>query len=507
MSPFFARLIVFVASFALMLVEVVSGRAIAPYLGVSVYSWTAVIGATLFGVTIGNYLGGRFADKMYSRKRLALVMVCCGFAVLLMNYLVPIAGEMLMPPYLPLWFKTSLFSLITFFPSAFLLSTITPQVAKSDIRALDTVGRHLGSLYAWSSFGSLVGTALAGYVLIALVGTKVLLTLTSVLLFALGLAIAWPEPIWKQKFSVVIVLFFVGDLLVPGICNTETSYYCVRVSQQEMSGSSAYILRLDHLIHTYVKPQKPEDVGYGYERVYTNLIAYTYQKTDAFNALFIGGGGYALPRYLEAFYPSSEVTVSEIDPGVTEANHTLMELPRNTRIQTVNKDARVYLDHVDAGKTFDLVFGDAFNDFSVPYHLTTVEFHRVLKQRMSEKGVYAMNIIDDAKYGDFLAAMTRTLQSVWKNVYVAPGEADIKAGRNTIVLLATDLDLDLERWKQIPPQRTLATEEERTDWQTTIQILPQEKVETFLASHKAPALTDNFVPTDRYLAPVFSDAY
>ena len=69
-------------------------------------------------------------------------------------------------------------------------------------------------------------------------------------------------------------------------------------------------------------------------------------------------------------------------------------------------------------KRFDLIFGDAFNDLSVPYHLTTVEFAKRLKQHMTPDGAYLMNIIDDWRYALFLGSMVNTLQKVFKHTYV-----------------------------------------------------------------------------------------
>lgn len=507
MNAKFLRAVVFLTGFCLMVVELTASRVLAPYLGVSVYSWTAVIGIVLVGISCGNFFGGMAADRGITHTRFAYMIVLSGISVVLSNYLAPVIGNGLASQDLPLWMKTIFFVSFVFFPTAFFLSTITPMAAKFDIQNLATVGKRIGSLYAWSTIGNLLGVASAGFFLISLLGSKFLLTLTSILLLGMGVIVAWPAPIWKQRLTVVVALFLTGDFLVPGICHMETNYYCVRVSASSQEGIMGYVLRLDHLIHSYVYPSAPERVGYGYEHVYTNLLAYRYKETDAFSALFVGGGGYSLPRYMEQTYPSSTIMVAEIDPGVTEANHRLMELSRDTRIQTVNEDARRYLGSLSTEKRFDVVFGDAFNDFSVPYHLTTVEFHSLLKKHMSEGGVYALNIIDDARYGRFLASMVRTLGAVWEHVYVAPGGRSLGNGRNTVILMATDRAIDREQWIQLPPQIPIDVVWQMDEWKKSIALLDQQELDAFMATHTTPALTDDFAPTDRYLAPVFADAY
>ncbi|MHC4542267.1 MAG: fused MFS/spermidine synthase, partial [Planctomycetota bacterium] len=59
---------VFLSSFCIMVLELVAARLIARHLGSSLYTWTAVIGVVLAGITIGNYLGGRVADRFRPRR-------------------------------------------------------------------------------------------------------------------------------------------------------------------------------------------------------------------------------------------------------------------------------------------------------------------------------------------------------------------------------------------------------------------------------------------------------
>jgi len=317
------------------------------------------------------------------------------------------------------------------------------------------------------------------------VGTKALLTGIAVGLFVLGCGVAAGHKLWKNRLVLLAGLFLVGDLLLPNVCQKETSYYCIRVIEtKNKQGAPVEVLRLDHLVHSYVNQADPLDLGYDYERVYANLIAERYASSTPFTAFFIGGGGYVLPRYLEAAYPRATSIVAEIDPGVTAFNHDVLGLSSTTTVITHNQDARQYLMRGN-DPSYDLVFGDAFNDFSVPTHLTTVEFQRLLKSRMKPDGIYALNIIDDARYGKFLAAMYRTLASVWSHVEVDTQADKINPGRNTIVLLASDAPIP----------------------SSTLKLIPHDQVEPFLDDHITPVLSDDFAPTDRYLAPVFQDAY
>ena len=59
-------LAIFLSSAGLMVLEIAAGRLLAPYIGVSLYSWTAIIGVVLAGIAFGTWLGGRYADRTAS---------------------------------------------------------------------------------------------------------------------------------------------------------------------------------------------------------------------------------------------------------------------------------------------------------------------------------------------------------------------------------------------------------------------------------------------------------
>ena len=135
--------------------------------------------------------------------------------------------------------------------------------------------------------------------------------------------------------------------------------------------------------------------------------------------LFLGGGAYCFQRHMQFAYPGPAVDVAEIDPAVTRANFMATGLPSDTSIQTYWGDARQFVELHQDTKKYDLVFGDAFNDFSVPWHLTTREFNEKIKKMLTPTGVYMINIID---------------------VYESDAEAEVKAQREIERDEVTDSD-------------------------------------------------------------------
>ena len=77
-----AYIITFVASFCILVIEIVAGRILAPFVGVSLYTWTSIIGVVLAGISIGAYLGGKLADRFPGRKTLGWLLLVSGIATL-----------------------------------------------------------------------------------------------------------------------------------------------------------------------------------------------------------------------------------------------------------------------------------------------------------------------------------------------------------------------------------------------------------------------------------------
>jgi spermidine synthase len=270
----------------------------------------------------------------------------------------------------------------------------------------------------------------------------------------------------------------------------ETNYFCIKVHDKEVGDTTVRELILDRLVHSYSNLQDPTHLVYGYERTYAEVIRPLREQRPDLSALFIGGGGYTLPRYLEALVPESRIVVAEIDPGVTEVAHVLLGLPRDTRTETHSLDARILLANHDMGEPFDLVFGDAFNDYSVPFHLTTLEFDRLVADLLSDDGMYLVNIIDGGRHGHFFRAYVRTLREVFPHVAVIPSASGWRESmRTTFVIVASKQPVDLD---YLPlSERPIA----------------QEELEEYLAMGEPIILTDEYVPVDNLLAPVFRDSH
>ena len=112
-------LIVFISNACVMTIELVAGRIIAPYVGVSLFTWTSVIGVILAGMSAGNFIGGRLADRYASRLVLGMLFVLAGLASLSVLFTANVFGAqgLSLVPNLPLIVRMVLYIGIIFRPS------------------------------------------------------------------------------------------------------------------------------------------------------------------------------------------------------------------------------------------------------------------------------------------------------------------------------------------------------------------------------------------------------
>jgi spermidine synthase/MFS family permease len=584
-------ILAFLISLAFMALEMVAGRLVTRHLGSSIYGWTSVIGVLLGGLSLGNYIGGKIADRVEREKQVSwlfLVASVLTISILWMETPRPqkladsLLGsdkailshaiswtEVTLPGAgtIPLKWPTRvlLVTIAVFFLPAISMGTVSPVVAKLAVERLrrrKRTGTAIGQVYAWGMVGSIVGTFLTGFLLIDVLGTKgVVLVLGTALAFAATMLGSVWHAAWAGIPLGLCVIAFVpapwfekqgenwgireqkGN---PSITEDghawidESNYYFIKVDNEPDAEGQKRTLVLDNLIHGYFVLGHPERLDYDYEHIYA-LVAHRVAASRSKGApplrtLFLGGGAYTFQRYMQYKFPGTSVDVAEIDPAVTRANFMATGLPRDTPIKTTWGDARQFIERYHDVKRYDLVFGDAFNDFSVPWHLTTQEFNEKLAKMLGPDGVYMINIIDayesderaDEKaertikkrglkseadkarakrqelaeahrFGGFLGAWVKTAKRTFKHVYIygtteTPGEGL----RETFVVVASNRPLDLN---------DLGSREDdpkffEHDRLVEPRAYSPEHEKAVESRARGIVLTDDYAPVENLLAPV-----
>jgi spermidine synthase len=235
--------------------------------------------------------------------------------------------------------------------------------------------------------------------------------------------------------------------------------------------------------------------------MYEEMVRWQAKKRTSFKALFLGGGGYTFPRFIEAKYPNAEIHVVEIDPEITRMVKKYLGVSENTKIRSFNEDGRWFAMNCKEKQTYDFIFGDAFNDLSIPYHLTTKEFAMLLKGLLKPDGVLMANVIDSFKKGAFMPSYIRTLEEVFGkgNVHLLTLTSDYDhIGISTCVVVASPQKLDMDDFVR---------KVKRTGGEMTSHVMPQDRLQEFLRDRYSVILTDDYVPVDNLIAPIFEERF
>ena len=488
---------VFACSFAGMALELAASRLLAQVVGVSLYTWTGVIGVMLAGTAAGNALGGLLADAPVrpggatGRSRLAycLLAAAVGIAAVLILFAVLVRRDTLggvpMVPRVLLW------TFALFFLPMLALGTVSPQVVRLAVTDADGAGATAGRVYAWSTAGAIAGTFAAGYVLISGLGM-----FRTVLLLALlpGLATALLVRVHETRAllyglsvvfgGVVTGVAMIGDAL-PGIAR-ETNYYTIRVEDLTLdTGEVVKTLRLDRLLHSCVKLDDPTFLHYRHEATQLDFVRAAAAEYPAdTRVLVIGGGGYTLPRCVATLLPAVATDVVEIDPGVTRVAYDRLGLDPALPITTFNRDGRQFLEDRPPGDPYRVVTLDAVNDFSVPAHLLTRECNEAVKRSLTPDGVYLVTVIDRLEDGRLWKAVVHTLRESFAHVEVLSADAEYDpSARHVYSLYASAKPLDASVLR-------------------ATRVVPRGEVERMMTGERV-TLTDQYAPVDNLMSGVF----
>lgn len=180
----------FTAGGALMGVEILAGRLFFPFFGNTVYVWGALISVLLAGLGLGNLLGGRLADGVNpsrSTRMIARLMTAAGILLLLVPYYGLFLCRLISDWRLDPRFGSLTAAILVFLVPCALIGTLTPMLVKRAADKLETVGSKAGSIYAAATFGSIAGTLLTSFFLVAWVGTARGTQLCAVVLLVMSL--------------------------------------------------------------------------------------------------------------------------------------------------------------------------------------------------------------------------------------------------------------------------------------------------------------------------------
>jgi MFS family permease len=481
-----ATALVFFASGAVLVLEIVALRLVGPYVGVTLQVSSSVIGVSLGAIAYGTWLGGWLADRYDPRTLLAPALVLGAITTALTLPLVRWGGEWLRGGAAP---AVLLLAALAVFLPAGLLSTVSPMVVKLQLGDLRRTGQVVGRLSSFGTLGAITATLITGFVLVAAMPSSwIVFTLAAVLAVA-GCTLGWylrrlPQLGSARTRALLATVGLVGAGLgatAPTPCDVETAYHCARVeADPEVPGGRTLILNSAR--HSYVDLFDPKHLEFAYVKWIGAVTDVARPAGAAINALHLGGGGFTVPEYVAATRPGSDQLVLELDGGLVDLDRRRLGLHTGPDLRVRVGDARVGL-AAQATGGYDLVVGDAFGHLVVPWHLATREMAADIARVLRPDGVYAQNVIDYPP-GRFIRAEVATVAKVFPYVaLIAPADAIAGETGSNFVIVASKSPLALpaltERLESVP-------------------VLTDAALTDFVGD--ARPLTDDYAPVDQLLA-------
>ena len=181
------KFVVFICGAIVMSFEILGSRVLAPNFGSSVFVWGSLISVFLAGLSAGYYLGGRLADINPSSRKLILIIIAPGLLLLTFPMYSTAISDWIFIKDLGVRMSPLLASSVLFLVPSVFLGIVSPYTAKLMICSLHTSGKTIGMLYALSTFGSIIGTLVTSFYLIAIAGTNALIMGQGILLIALAI--------------------------------------------------------------------------------------------------------------------------------------------------------------------------------------------------------------------------------------------------------------------------------------------------------------------------------
>ena len=422
----------FFAGMSVMAVELGASRLLAPYFSSSQIVWTIIIGTIMIAMALGNIYGGKAADKnpdpgrLYKRILIAAIWIAA--IPVLGKYIIIAISAVVIFAVNSNFLVIAAFAtcMIVFVFPLFLLGTVTPSLAKYTTQSLKDNGKIIGTLGAFNTVGSIIGTFVPTFVTIPAVGTSITFLIFAAILIALCIAFFVSSGKKETKRIAAGILIFLvctffghstsfafweNDLTYEGesvynYLQVKEDPYSVILSTNVLFGVQSIHIKSGELTGMYY--------DYALAAPYMSGIKEKAAAGEDSEILILGMGTGTYATQLLKFFDNVNVEGVEIDDKITNLAHKYFELPEEAKVTTY--DGRAYLAAVD--KKYDVIMVDAYQDITIPFQMSSTEFFNMVKEHLAPGGVMVvnMNMYSDENEATINRYLADTISSVFDNV-------------------------------------------------------------------------------------------
>ena len=419
---YFLILLVFIGGMTSLALEMCASRLLGAFFGTSLYIWASIIGLILIYLTVGYFIGGRLADRYPSERLLCSLTAIAALTISLLPFISQgilnwsITG--LQQISVSIFVSSLLGTILLFAIPVTLLGLVSPFAIRLVTKDIQRSGRSSGSLYAISTFGSILGAFLPVLWMIPTFGVRRTLLIFGALLFVASL---WGlRPRWR--YAVVIVLLVLVVPLGPLkdipylIYDQESLYNYIQVTQLP-DGTRQLILNEGEAIHSIYYPDS-DKVLTGWYWDYFLAAPYFnrgFTPQQLHRVAIIGLAGGTIAHQFTKVYGPVPIDGVEIDPAIVNVGRKYFGM-NEPNLHVYEQDGRTFMDTTH--QHYDIVAIDAFQQPYIPFQLTTREFFTEIRSHLSSTGVVALNTGHTTNDYRLVQAFVNTMSQVFPSVYV-----------------------------------------------------------------------------------------
>lgn len=424
------KLIILVSEIVYMILELCISYLFSPYFGSSNSVWTGIIGVILLSGSVGNYVGGKLAEKK-EKNYIPLLFVLTSVFIFAVGVLSDAICVVLSDVIENNSLASLVSSLILLFPSSFCLGTLPPQLMS---KSVDDDESSIGKIYMLSTIGGLLGTFVGGYFLIPYLGVNSIVFLCGIVTLLFGISCIKKH--WKLVLLSIMIGGFYLSMIVSndnasfGYENTlvfDSEYNRIMVMDTEdKAGEPVRKMMMDAGFEsgTYLSEEKRYDLLFDYLKAFDGVVDVT--GTAKEDLLLLGGAAYQFPKHILAHYDNVNIDVVELDGKCLEIAKEYFFLQDavdtfdkdGKRLGLFIEDAKVYIRKCD--KKYDIVYNDLFAGELPVRDICTKEGIEEIYALLKDDGYYVINLMDktDVDTANFLKAESKTLSLVFPYLYV-----------------------------------------------------------------------------------------
>jgi spermidine synthase len=509
----------FVTGMSVMAIEMSASRLVAPFFGTSLLVWTNIIGIIMASLAFGYYMGGKLADKRPEVSLLYKIIGVAGIFILIIPFLATPVMSKAAEFSVSIFLGSLLGVLLLFVIPFMLLGMVTPFIVRLCARELDNIGNIAGSVYSLSTVGSILGTYLPALLFIPLLGTRqTILIFAAILILTASIGIFRIGRSGTSLVSLLIVLIAISVL--PHEVRSfstdgwnrcyegESLYNYIQVHEAQVlktDGSGTFskrrylVLNEGFATHSIYDPESRSFpfVACVWDYMGGALLPLVIESGKPTDVCIIGLAAGTVSKQMFYLYgEQTDLSIDgvEIDPEILKVGREYFDM-NESGLNAITGDGRVFLSKQK--KKYSLIVTDAYRQPYIPFHLTTREYFELVRDRLKDGGVMAINVGSTSEETDLFQSMISTIGAVFPNVDYLPASTDGAPFKNFVIVAS----MSSLKWEQVEYRGNMALFDPlltKSSWPDMSRLLNKVKNvrKTFRTVNRALILTDDKAPVE-----------